>query len=157
MALEKYKKKRDFTKTSEPEGKEVPKPSGGKLIGELLYVIQKHDASRLHWDLRLEFEGVLKSWAVPKEPPSTPNEKRLAVEVEDHPLEYGSFEGEIPEGHYGAGTVEIWDHGHYEILEWEKNSILIDIHGERLEGRYCLIRFQPDKEPKNWLFFKKKT
>ena len=156
MPLEEYKKKRDFKKTSEPAG-QPPTLSGGKLLGELLYVIQKHDASRLHWDLRLEMEGVLKSWAVPKEPPQTPNEKRLAVEVEDHPLEYGSFEGVIPEGHYGAGTVEIWDRGRYELIEWEQNSIIFELHGQRLTGRYCLIRFQPDKDPKNWLFFKKKT
>ncbi len=152
MPLEKYKKKRDFTKTREPEGK-----VSASSNEQLLYVIQRHQASRLHWDLRLECDGVLKSWAVPKEPPVTPGERRLAVEVEDHPLEYGSFAGEIPEGEYGAGTVEIWDHGHYIPIEWEENGIVFEIYGQRLEGRYCLIRFQPDKDPKNWLFFKKKT
>ena len=152
MPLEKYRKKRDFKVTNEPSG------SGTSQSTEkLLYVIQKHQATRLHWDLRLERDGVLKSWAVPKEPPTKPGERRLAVEVEDHPLEYGSFAGEIPEGGYGAGTVEIWDRGHFTPIKWEENEIVIEIHGEKLQGQYCLIRFQPDKDPKNWLFFKKKS
>ncbi|OGF56920.1 MAG: 3'-phosphoesterase [Candidatus Fraserbacteria bacterium RBG_16_55_9] len=152
MPLEKYRKKRDFQKTSEPPGEATHEPAG-----RLAYVIQKHQATRLHWDLRLERDGVLKSWAVPKEPPTKAGERRLAVEVEDHPLEYGSFAGEIPAGGYGAGTVEIWDRGHFVPMEWEENAIVIEIHGEKLEGTYCLIRFQPDKDPKNWLFFKKKS
>jgi DNA ligase D-like protein (predicted 3'-phosphoesterase) len=153
MKLAKYRKKRDFTKTSEPSGSTAVTPSSQD---KPLYVIQKHQARRLHWDLRLEKDGVLKSWAVPKEPPAKPGERRLAMEVEDHPLEYGSFAGEIPEGQYGAGTVEIWDRGHFVPLTWEQNEIVIEIHGERLQGPYCLIRFQPEKDPKNWLFFKKK-
>jgi DNA ligase D-like protein (predicted 3'-phosphoesterase) len=96
---------------------------------------------------------VLKSWAIPKEPPLHQGVRRLAVEVEDHPLEYASFEGEIPEGQYGAGTVEIWDTGDYSITKWDDKEIIIDIHGNKLQGLYCLIKFKDDK---NWLFFKKK-
>lgn len=144
--LDEYRRKRDFSKTSEPVGEE--KMSEGNI-----YVIQKHDATHLHYDLRLEMDGVLKSWAVPKTPPTEPGVKRLAVEVEDHPIEYASFEGTIPEGEYGAGTVEIWDKGHYTLLERKENKIAVDIHGEKLKGVYYLIRF---KGKKNWLFFKKK-
>lgn len=118
-----------------------------------LYVVQKHRATHLHYDLRLEMNGVLKSWAVPKVPPTQAGTKRLAVEVEDHSLEYADFEGVIPKGEYGAGTVEIWDKGTYEILEKQPNKIAVDIHGERLKGIYLLIRFKNDR---NWLFFKKK-
>ncbi len=142
--LEEYKKKRRFTKTPEPEGE--PKENGNT------YVIQKHDASHLHYDLRLQKDGVLKSWAVPKEPPSTPGVRRLAVQTEDHPVEYATFEGEIPEGEYGAGTVEIWDKGSYTIEKWEEKEIIVDIHGQKLGGVYCLIKFKNN----NWLFFKKK-
>jgi len=125
-----------------------------KAENKRIYVIQKHKATRLHYDLRLEMNGVLKSWAVPKEPPTTPNVKRLAVQVEDHPLEYASFEGTIPEGYYGAGTVEIWDRGTYTLRERTDNKIIFDLNGEKLKGTYCLIRFKGDK---NWLFFKKLT
>lgn len=118
-----------------------------------IYVIQKHNATHLHYDLRLEMDGVLKSWAVPKGPPTQPGIKRLAVEVEDHPIEYASFEGEIPEGEYGAGTVEIWDKGSYTLLERKETKITVDIHGKKLNGIYLLIRF---KGKKNWLLFKKK-
>lgn len=119
------------------------------------YVIQKHHASHLHWDLRLEHKGVLKSWAVPKEPSSDPKVKRLAVEVEDHKLGYEKFEGVIPEGEYGAGKVEIWDSGTYEPVKFEKDSIEVDIHGKKLKGPYHLVRFK-NAGPKNWLFFKGK-
>ena len=146
--LDEYKKKRNFNKTPEPEG--VPKGNGNSRV----YVIQKHNASHLHYDLRLEKDGVLKSWAVPKEPPLTLGIRRLAVQTEDHPLEYASFEGEIPKGEYGAGTVEIWDKGSYTIEKWEEKEIIVDIHGEKLQGLYCLIKFKDDK---NWLFFKKKS
>ena len=98
-------------------------------------------------------DGVLKSWAVPKTPPTEPGIRRLAVEVEDHPVEYASFEGTIPKGEYGAGTVEIWDKGSYTLLERKENKITVDIHGKKLKGIYYLIRF---KDKKNWLFFKKK-
>jgi len=149
--LREYREKRDFTRTPEPP------PERSRAEGEQpIYVIQKHHASRLHYDLRLEHEGVLKSWAIPKEPPRTPGPRRLAVQTEDHPLEYADFEGIIPEGEYGAGRVEIWDRGWHEPLEWEENKIRVRIHGEKLEGEYLLIRFQPEKDPKNWLFFKRR-
>ena len=144
MSLDEYKKKRDFTKTSEPEG---------TLSEGSTYVIQKHDASHLHYDLRLQKDGVLKSWAIPKKPPLTPGVRRLAVQTEDHPVEYADFEGEIPKGEYGAGTVEIWDKGHYTPIKWEEKEIIIHINGEKLQGLYCLIKF---KNEKNWLFFRKK-
>lgn len=144
--LEEYREKRNFNKTSELIGDE--------RMGEVnIYVIQKHDATHLHYDLRLEMEGVLKSWAVPKTPPTEPGIKRLAVEVEDHPIEYAGFEGVIPKGEYGAGTVKIWDKGSYTLLERKENKITMDIRGEKLKGIYYLIRF---KDRKNWLFFKKK-
>ncbi|MEM1658096.1 MAG: DNA polymerase ligase N-terminal domain-containing protein [Candidatus Jordarchaeales archaeon] len=119
---------------------------------ERIYVIQKHYASHLHWDLRLEKDGVLKSWAVPKEPPTTRGVKRLAVAVADHPLDYASFEGIIPEGEYGAGKVEIWDRGVYEEEKWTDKEIVVYMKGEKLRGRYCLIRFEKVKD--GWLFFK---
>lgn len=121
-----------------------------------IYSIQKHDASTLHYDLRLEKDDVLKSWAIPKGPSEDPSDKRLAIETEDHPLDYADFEGKIEEGKYGAGKVELWDKGTFEIVEWEENKIIVDINGERLEGKYVLVRFKPDEEPENWLFFKKK-
>ena len=118
-----------------------------------VYVIQRHQATHLHWDLRLEMDGVLKSWAVPKEPPTDKGVRRLAVQVEDHPLDYANFAGTIPEGEYGAGTVEIWDKGAYVLVDKKPNKIIFEIKGERLKGTYCLLRF---KEDKNWLFFRTK-
>jgi DNA ligase D-like protein (predicted 3'-phosphoesterase) len=120
------------------------------------YVVHEHHSRRLHWDLRLEEEGVLKSWAVPKQPPEAPGIKRLAVEVEDHPLGYATFEGEIPEGNYGAGTVKIWDRGKHEPLETKDGKRVFRLSGQRLTGRYCLIRLKPRPGDKaqNWLFFK---
>ena len=112
MGLAQYKRKRDFAKTAEPKG---GKPLPKKVKGASRFVIQKHDASRLHYDFRLEMDGVLKSWAVPKGLPWVQGEKHLAVEVEDHPLEYASFEGVIPEGQYGGGTVMLWDRGNYHV------------------------------------------
>lgn len=117
-----------------------------------IYVVHKHDATRLHYDFRLELGGVLKSWAIPKTPPTEKGVKRLAVFTEDHPLEYATFEGTIPEGNYGAGKVEIWDKGVFTLLEDEKGKIVVNLNGNRLKGRYCLIRFK-DQE-KNWMFFK---
>jgi len=146
MTLDSYKKKRNFEKTTEPSGHE------GKVEGHA-FVIQRHRASHLHWDLRLEMEGVLKSWAVPKEPSSDPTIKRLAVMVEDHPLEYSKFEGTIPEGNYGAGTVEIWDSGTFEMKETTDRGYVFRLNGRKLKGTYVLFKFKP---PKNWLFFKKK-
>jgi len=149
LALNGYAGKRDFSKTSEPPAD--VKPGGGDL-----YVIQEHHASRLHWDLRLERGGVLKSWAVPKEPPAAPGERRLAVQVEDHPLDYAGFEGVIPEGEYGAGTVRIWDRGTYETHAWTEDKIHVTLRGERLKGGYELVRFRKSGE-KEWLLFKKKA
>jgi DNA ligase D-like protein (predicted 3'-phosphoesterase) len=148
LSLDEYWRKRDFEQTGEPKG--VVKMSSGK---DAVYVIQRHQATHLHWDLRLEMEGVLKSWAVPKEPPMDKGVKRLAVQVEDHPLDYAAFEGTIPEGEYGAGSVEIWDKGIYVLVDKKPNKIIFEIKGERLKGTYCLLRF---KEDKNWLFFKTK-
>ena len=119
-----------------------------------VYVIQEHHAKRLHWDLRFEIDNVLKSWALPKIPPQEEGEKRLAVAVDDHPLEYALFEGEIPEGNYGAGQVKIWDIGTCDILEKEGKKIVVDIRGNKLQGKYCLLHFKPNE--KNWLFFKLK-
>lgn len=123
------------------------------MENERIYVIQKHDATHLHYDLRLEMDGVLKSWAVPKTPPTESGVKRLAVQVEDHPLDYANFEGTIPEGQYGAGTVEIWDRGKYVMKEKTIDKLIFEIRGNKLWGLYCLLRF---KGKENWLFFKKK-
>lgn len=124
---------------------------------ERIYVIQKHDASNLHYDLRLEFEGALWSWAVPKKPPRNPGVKRLAIKVEDHDLEYAEFEGKIPEGQYGAGTVEIWDEGTFNPVKKKEEEIIVDIDGNKLEGKYVLVKADFGKEDQeNWLLFKKK-
>jgi len=147
--LEEYKKKRRFSETAEPEPK-LKKP-GKKLI----YSIQKHSAKHLHYDLRLEKNGVLKSWAIPKEPPTKKGEKRLAVQTEDHPVDYAFFEGIIPEGLYGAGKVEVWDRGTYEIVEEHENSLVIRIKGKKLKGDYVLVKTKISNNPKNWLFFKR--
>ena len=149
MGLISYVKKRKFSKTPEPKGKE--KNSSKKNI----YTIQKHYASHLHWDLRLEMQGVLKSWAVPKQPPKTKGTKRLAIKVEDHPLSYAKFKGTIPEGNYGAGKVEIWDKGTYELIEKKKDVLVINIHGEKLKGEYCLVKVKFQGRKNNWLFMKK--
>ena len=148
VTLEDYNAKRNFSKSPEPIG-EGAKPKGNR------YVVQEHHASHLHWDLRLERDGVLKSWAVPKGPPERPGDRRLAIAVEDHPLDYGGFEGTIPEGEYGAGTVKIWDKGTYEAGEWGEEKIEFNIHGERLSGPYELVRFRKAGD-KNWLLFKKR-
>ena len=117
------------------------------------FVIQEHHARHLHYDFRLERNGVLKSWAVPKGIPDKAGEKHLAVEVEDHPLEYATFEGEIPEGEYGAGTVAIWDQGTYETKHWDETKIEVTLHGNRLEGPYVLVKFKRAGE-KDWLLFR---
>lgn len=117
-----------------------------------IFVVQKHQARTLHYDFRLEKDGVLKSWAVPKGVPTEKGVKRLAVEVKDHALEFGNFEGTIPEGEYGAGTVEIWDRGTSEVEEWLPDRIVFKLDGARLKGRYCLVRFKrPGK--REWLLF----
>jgi DNA ligase D-like protein (predicted 3'-phosphoesterase) len=117
-----------------------------------IYVIQEHDATRLHWDLRFEINGTLKSSALPKGVPKG-NEKRLAVQVDDHPIEYAAFEGRIPEGGYGAGEVKIFDKGTFKLESYEEEKkIVVNILGNKLKGRYCLLHFKPNE--KNWLFFK---
>ena len=146
ITFKEHQEQRDSRKTAEPKGKESTDCGS-------VYVIQKHQATRLHYDLRLEIDGVLKSWAVPKTPPTESGVRRLAVQVEDHPLEYASFEGIIPKGQYGAGTVEIWDEGQYKLRSKKENKWIIEILGNRLKGTYCLVRFKGNK---NWLFFKKK-
>ena len=129
----------------------------GKEVEKRIYVVQEHHASHLHWDLRLEMNDALRSWAVPKKPPEAVGVKRLAVEVEDHPMEYAFFEGEIPEGEYGAGLVTLWDRGTYDALTVNENKIVFTIHGERLKGNYCLLRTRFGGVAKNWLFFKMKS
>ncbi len=154
-ALSTYRAKRAFDQTPEPGGL-VPKP--GPKEGGLL-IVHMHDATRLHWDLRLEMDGVLKSWAVPKGPSASPADKRLAVKVEDHPLEYGDFEGTIPEGNYGAGTVIVWDRGLWVPLEdvregFEKGKLLFELKGYKLHGRWTLIKLK--KTEKEWLLIKER-
>ena len=165
-SLEEYREKRDFSKTREP-GPEVSRSQ--KATNKPIFVVQEHHASRLHYDFRLEADGVLKSWAVPKEPSMDPAQKRLAVHVEDHPVSYAQFEGEIPEGEYGAGTVEIWDRGTYENLLAEKpqpqtvtegiesGRLEFVLHGRKLRGKFALIRMQGRSRGKdNWLLIKMK-
>lgn len=161
MALTTYNKKRNFDVTSEPKGK-VEKKHLSR------FVVQRHDASRLHYDFRLELGGVLKSWAVPKGPSMNPEDKRLAVMVEDHPVSYIHFEGIIPKGNYGAGIVEVWDKGAFipvdEDLETiseqqalknlDKGELKFFLKGDKLEGGFVLVRFK--KEDKNWLLIKHK-
>lgn len=155
--LKDYRKKRDFSKT--------PEPVSGKSKGKVIFMIHKHSARRLHYDFRIEYNGVLKSWAVPKEPSMSKKDKRLAVHVEDHPLDYGNFEGVIPEGNYGAGNVEIWDKGNYVNItikdgkveplgKWiEKGHFLIWVKGDRLRGGFAFQRMRKDDD-KNWLLIK---
>lgn len=121
---------------------------------KLIFVIQKHHASHLHYDFRLEKDGVLKSWAIPKEPPKKAGIKRLAIKVKNHSLDYANFEGEIAEGSYGAGLVEIWDKGYYTPFKFDDTEIIFELKGKKLKGVYCLIKLKQDK---NWLFFKKKN
>ena len=161
MALTTYKKKRNFKETSEPGG--VTKKSDAKLI----FVVQRHKASRLHYDFRLELDGVLKSWAVPRGPSMNPKDKRLAMMVEDHPYDYKDFEGVIPEGNYGAGIVELWDHGTYSDIdnssfkEAEKNlskglksgDFKFQLFGKKLKGEFVLVKLK-SKEDNSWLLIK---
>lgn len=119
-----------------------------------IFVVHEHHATRLHWDLRLSMLGVLKSWAVPKIPPLKKGIKRLAVQVSDHAKSYASFEGTIPKGNYGAGTVKIWDKGTYTVVEKGRGKLVVNFKGKKLKGDYCLIKFSKSG-PKNWLFFKR--
>lgn len=158
MPIREYREKRDLSKSGEPRGS--PQPSYENSI----FVIQKHDASTLHYDFRLEVDGVLKSWAVPKGPSTDPSEKRLAIETEDHPLEYAEFEGTIPQEEYGGGTVLIWDRGTYENITWKGDDlkpmdealagghVLFRLKGEKLAGGYALQRIDDDKG--HWLLVK---
>lgn len=118
------------------------------------YVIQEHHATHLHWDFRLEMNRTLKSWAIPKIPPKRKGTKRLAIETENHPLSYAKFEGKIPEGQYGAGIVKIWDKGTYELIEKTPKKILIELKGEKLKGKYALIKTDYQGDKKSWLFFR---
>jgi len=149
VSLREYERKRDRKKTSEP--------FGGKHKGkEPTFVVQRHDARRLHYDFRLERDGVLASWAVPKGIPLEVGERHLAVHVEDHPLDYGGFEGEIPKGQYGAGTVEIWDAGTYELVEEKRDGgLTVRLHGRKLEGVWTLVPAHLDGKEQNWLLLRK--
>src|SRR5664279_1855516 len=143
MSLAKYKAKRNFTKS--------PEPAGGNADGDKLrFVIQRHQASHLHYDFRLEMDGVLKSWAVPKQPSDDDKVRRLAIQVEDHDLAYADFEGVIEEGSYGAGKVEIWDKGEYEIVERQDDFLMFILRGRRMQGTWKLIHtnYRPGN---NWL------
>ena len=149
-SLREYRRKRDPGATPEPFGSD----QGGN---EPIFVVQRHDARRLHYDFRLERDGALASWAVPKGIPLDPGQRALAVHVEDHPLDYAAFEGEIPQGNYGAGTVEIWDRGTYELVEEKKDGgLTVRLHGERLEGTWALVPAKLDGNPKNWLLLRKR-
>jgi bifunctional non-homologous end joining protein LigD len=158
VPLAEYNRKRDFSRTREPEGK-VPKAKGKQLH----FVIQKHAASHLHYDFRLELDGVMKSWAVPKGPSLDPSVKRLAMEVEDHPISYNTFEGTIPQGEYGGGTVMLWDRGTYEAEDgggveslregYRKGDLKIVLHGKRLHGAFVLVRMNRPGRPQ-WLLIK---
>ncbi len=163
MPLKKYKEKRNFKKTTEPKGKTE------KVKDDLIFVVQKHDATNLHYDFRLELDGVLKSWAVPKGPSLNPNDKRLAMMVEDHPFDYKDFEGVIPKGNYGAGEVIVWDKGTYHSMEnddrkesipllkkgLEKGDLKFTLHGEKLNGSFALVNMKKPKQ-NAWLLIKKK-
>jgi bifunctional non-homologous end joining protein LigD len=161
MSLQLYAKKRNFKSTPEPKGRRT---NTGK---QLEFVVQRHHASRLHYDFRLEMEGAMKSWAVPKGPSMNPSHKRLAVMVEDHPYDYRTFEGSIPKGNYGAGTVEIWDKGFYttpnpsgnpgkELLKaLKQGSLKFVLKGKKLKGEFALVRLKNDSKQKNaWLLIK---
>ena len=143
--LNEYSRKRSFTRTPEPRPK-VQKRQGNR------FVVQEHHARRLHWDFRLELDGTLKSWAVPRGPPEEPGIRRLAVQVEDHPVDYITFEGAIPDGEYGAGSVRIWDKGSFKLKRRTDDIYEFWLKGKRLSGKYTLIRFKD----KNWLMLKSK-
>lgn len=162
ISLNKYNQKRNFNSTVEPEG------AIKKSTTELVFVMQKHAASHLHYDFRLEMDGVLKSWAIPKGPSMNPAEKRLAIMVEDHPYDYKDFEGIIPEGNYGAGTVMIWDNGTYTLADGEeaenvekklksdlaKGHLSFILNGKKLKGEFALVELKT-KQDNSWLLIKK--
>lgn len=148
MSLVTYQKKRKFSRTPEPKGKVI------KSRKKPIFVVHEHWARSHHFDFRLEIDGALKSWAVPKTLPKKAGEKRLAIRVEDHPLEYAKFRGTIPEGQYGAGKVEIWDKGKLEITEKTANSIKFILQGKKLKGGYSIFH-PPTFERKSWLLVRK--
>ncbi|MFM2369898.1 MAG: hypothetical protein RL619_2211 [Bacteroidota bacterium] len=162
ISLNKYNQKRNFNFTAEPEG------AVKKSITELVFVVQKHAASNLHYDFRLEMDGVLKSWVIPKGPSMNPADKRLAIMVEDHPYDYQDFEGIIPDGNYGAGTVMIWDNGTYTLADeegaenvekklksdLEKGHLSFILNGKKLKGEFALVELKT-KQENSWLLIKK--
>jgi DNA ligase D-like protein (predicted 3'-phosphoesterase) len=162
MILNKYNQKRNFNATAEPEG------AIKKSTTELVFVVQKHAASHLHYDFRLEMDGVLKSWAIPKGPSMNPADKRLAIMVEDHPFDYKDFEGTIPDGNYGAGTVMIWDNGTFTLAgeegadnvekklksDLEKGHLSFVLNGKKLKGEFALVELKT-KQENSWLLIKK--
>ena len=158
MSLKRYREKRDFERTPEPGGKTKPPSQRHR------FVIHEHHASRLHFDLRLEIDGALKSWAVPKGPSMNPGDKRLAVQVEDHPIEYLKFEGEIPAGQYGAGRVYVWDTGFFEpkgpdvLGDWKRGQLEFNIHGSILKGGFALVEMKGRRsgDKRLWLLIKMK-
>src|SRR5574339_187384 len=152
--LARYRAKRDFARTPEPSGS-----SAAAAHGALQYVVQKHDATRLHYDFRLEHDGVLWSWAVPKGPSLSPGDRRLAMRTEDHPLAYAEFEGVIPEGEYGGGQVLVWDHGTWQAegdasAQLRRGKLSFSLHGEKLRGRFHLVRGRAERGRERWLLFK---
>src|SRR4051812_11620678 len=158
MSLSLYKKKRNFNNTPEPV------TAKSKQVSKLIFVVQRHSASRLHYDLRLEMNGVLVSWAIPKGPSMYPKDKRLAMMVEDHPIDYANFQGDIPEGNYGAGIVEIWDKGTYELQPEndgdgmhaiQNGALKFILHGNKLQGRFALIKMKSGA-PNSWILIKEK-
>jgi bifunctional non-homologous end joining protein LigD len=158
MSLSLYKKKRNFDNTPEPI------TAKAKKTGKLIFVVQRHSATRLHYDFRLEMNGVLVSWAVPKGPSMYPRDKRLAMKVEDHPIDYANFQGIIPEGNYGAGIVELWDNGTYELSSGndgdgleaiQKGTLKFILHGNKLQGRFALIKMKKGA-PNAWMLIKEK-
>ncbi len=158
MTLDRYRAKRDFSATPEPAGE-----GEGTGAAERIFVVQKHLASHLHYDLRLEFGGMLRSWAIPKGPSLDPAQRRLAVQVEDHPLDYASFEGIIPEGEYGAGTVIVWDRGTWEAAPGvtaedglAKGSLKLVLHGRKVRGGFALVRTAWGGRKDNWLLIKER-
>ncbi|CAM4064295.1 DNA polymerase ligase N-terminal domain-containing protein [Flavobacterium sinopsychrotolerans] len=163
MSLKEYNQKRNFNSTAEPEG-EIKKSTS-----ELIFVVQKHAASHLHYDFRLEMDGVLKSWAIPKGPSMNPADKRLAIMVEDHPYSYKDFEGTIPEGNYGAGNVIVWDNGTYTLADYkntgdletklksdlQKGHLSFNLSGKKLKGEFVLVKLKT-KQENTWLLIKSK-
>lgn len=157
MSLKLYTKKRKFKETPEPRGKILKRKNKS-----LVFVVQKHQASHLHYDLRLEKDGVMKSWAVPKGPSMDPSVKRLAMQVEDHPISYNTFEGIIPEGNYGAGVVKIWDKGIYAPLDprgFHTGELKFVMYGKKLKGGFALVRIKPKEgtdDKRHWLLIKER-